>query len=295
MEGMMSQAQPDSILEISKRERKGGHADLAPGSARSFLLTILGELVWHSNRPAWTSSLIYVMNGLGIEERTARQAIVRGADSGWIEPQRSGREVAWSLSAELTRVFEEGAQRVNSLGDPFREWDGSWLVLLVTVPQALRSTRKRLYSSLGWEGFGNPAAGVWLSPHSERRQSVLTLIDGLGLADSTLSFLGKTDSIGLNESEIVRSGWDLDALAERYADVERAFRNPHPAPGDGTLFTHIRVLSELQRLPFADPQLPEALVPDWIGRRVTTHLQELRTAWAPEVHKRWSELNASSA
>jgi phenylacetic acid degradation operon negative regulatory protein len=235
------------------------------------------------------------MNGLGIEERTARQAIVRGADSGWIEPQRSGREVAWSLSPELRRVFEEGAPRVDSLGDPFLEWDGNWLVLLVTVPQALRSTRKRLYSSLDWEGFGNPAAGVWLSPHSERRDSVLALIDGLRLADSTLSFLGKTDSIGLSESDIVRSGWDLDALAERYAEVYAEFRNPSPAPGDDTLFTHIRILSELQRLPFADPQLPEALVPDWIGRRVTTHLQDLRRTWAPDVHSRWAELNAVSS
>jgi phenylacetic acid degradation operon negative regulatory protein len=76
--------------------------------------------------------------------------------------------------------------------------------------------------------------------------------------------------------------------------VAAQFDSPHPAPGDDTLFTHIRVLAELQRLPFSDPQLPEALLPDWIGRRVTTHLQELRRAWAPDVHARWAELNATS-
>jgi phenylacetic acid degradation operon negative regulatory protein len=234
------------------------------------------------------------MNGLGIEERTARQAIVRGADSGWIAPVRSGREVAWSMSSQLAGVFETGSRRVESLSDSFRDWDGSWLILLVTIPLALRTSRKKLYSGLEWAGFGNPTAGVWLTPHTERREQVATLVESLGLADSTISFLGKTDAIGLTESKIVQSGWDLDALAERYAEIAARFENPSPAPGDDTLFTHIRVLSELQRLPFADPQLPDALLPDWIGRRVTAHLQDLRRIWGPEVHARWSELNATS-
>ena len=87
----------------------------------------------------------------------------------------------------------------------------------------------------------------------------------------------------------------LDALAERYREVGAQFKNPAPAPGDDTLFTHIRVLSELQRLPFADPQLPEALLPDWIGRRVSSHLQDLRRSWGPQAYARWSEINAASS
>jgi phenylacetic acid degradation operon negative regulatory protein len=292
---MVSPPRQAATEDSVKRERKGGHADLTPGSARSLLLTILGELVWPTHAPAWTSSLLYVMNGLGIEERTARQAIVRGADSGWIEPVRSGREVAWSMSSQLADVFEIGSRRVESLSDPFLEWDGNWLILFVTIPLALRTSRKKLYSGLEWAGFGNPSAGVWLTPHSERRAQVDELVSGLGLGDSTMSFLGKTDAIGLSEADIVSSGWDLDSVAEGYREVAARFKNPKPAAGDDTLFTHIRVLAELQRLPFSDPQLPEALLPDWIGRRVTTHLQDLRREWGPEVHARWAELNATSS
>lgn len=292
---MVSQPRPVSTGNPGERERKGGHADLTRGSARSVLLTILGELVSPTKQRAWTSSLLYVMNGLGIEERTARQAIVRGADSGWIEPVKIGREVAWSVSSQLAQVFETGSRRVEALSDPFLEWDRNWLILLVTVPLSLRASRKRLYSGLEWAGFGNPTAGVWLTPHSERREQVNALVDELGLTDSTISFLGKTDSIGLSEEKIIRRGWDLEALAERYSEVGEQFKDPTPAPGDDTLFTHIRVLSELQRLPFADPQLPEALLPDWIGRRVTSHLQDLRRLWGPEAHARWSELNAASS
>jgi phenylacetic acid degradation operon negative regulatory protein len=273
------------------RHRKGGHADLARGSARSLLLTVLGELVWPADEPAKTSSLLYVMNGLGFEEATARQAIIRGADSGWIAAHRHGREVSWSLTPQLMETFEVGSQRVFSLSNPFEEWDNRWLVLLVTVPHALRASRKRLYRDLNWAGFGNPVAGVWLSPHSERRGQVAALIERLGLTGSTMSFLGPVDSVGLSEDEIVREGWDLTALAEDYAAVYEQYRDPRPQPGDDLLFTDIKVVSELQRFPFFDPQLPEALLPNWIGRTVAGHIQELRSGWADAVRARWAQIN----
>ncbi|MCU1480617.1 MAG: hypothetical protein JWQ19_1403 [Subtercola sp.] len=276
----------------AQRERKGGHADLTRGSARSLLLTILGELVWHSGEPARTSALLYAMNGVGIEERTARQAIVRGSDSGWIEAHRHGREVSWTLSPSLVQTFAEGSRRVASLSDPFDSWDGRWLVLLVTVPQALRAKRKRLYSDLEWAGFGNPSAGVWLSPHTERRDQVAAVIERLDLTEETMSFLGTADSVGLSEPDIVRRGWDLDAVAEDYEAVLEEFRDPNPQPGDDQLFTHIRILSELQRFPFSDPQLPEALLPDWVGRRTARHLQALRASWAADVAQQWQRINS---
>jgi phenylacetic acid degradation operon negative regulatory protein len=279
-------------VELDRAELVSETSDLAPGSARSRLITVLGELVWPTSRPAWTSSLLYVLGGLGVEERTARQTIARASSAGWIEPERRGREARWTLTPKLTRIFEEGAPRVASLSDPFLDWDGRWLVLLVTVPHDLRSTRKRLYGALDWAGFGNPTAGVWLSPHSERREQVAATIESLGLTASTMSFLGATDSVGISEADIVRKGWDLETLSARYAVVEEEFRDVRPAPGDETLFTHLRMLGALQRLPYSDPQLPEALLPDWIGRRVSTHLQSLRTDWAAGVHARWAEINA---
>jgi len=262
-----------------------------PGSARSQLLTVLGELVWPSGRAAWTASLLRVMEGLGIEERTARQAIARSARDGWIAPERVGRQTRWALAPQLVRAFEEGTQRVASLSEPFLDWDGTWLVLFVTVPHELRAVRKRLYARLEWAGFGNPGPGVWLSPHAERGAQLLRTIEELGLADSTLSFHGAIGAIGLSEAEIVASGWDTVALAARYAALDAEFRDLDPAPGDATLYAHLRVLGALQAFPFLDPQLPEALLPDWIGRRVTARMQELRRRWAPRVRRRWEEID----
>ncbi|HYX58546.1 MAG TPA: hypothetical protein VE888_06010, partial [Streptosporangiaceae bacterium] len=77
---------------------------VTPGSARSLLFTILGELVWPTGKPVWTATLVQVLRGLGIEEQTARQAIARAASSDWITAARNGREVSWSLTPKLRRI-----------------------------------------------------------------------------------------------------------------------------------------------------------------------------------------------
>jgi phenylacetic acid degradation operon negative regulatory protein len=261
-------------------------------SARSFLLTVLGELVWPAGSPARTTSLLAVMSGLGFEEAAVRQAIVRASEKGWITGHRHGREVSWTLTPRLEEAFRDGSRLVHALGERFDDWDGQWLVLLVTVPQARRSARKRLYRDLSWVGLGNPAPGVWLSPHSDRVDDVAGVIDRLGLRESAFSFIGATAAVGLSEDQIVRRGWDLDALAADYAEVADRFRDPRPSAGEQMLLEHVRMMNELQRFPFADPQLPEALIPEWPGRAVVRHLEELRAQWGPLVRKQWMSLNA---
>ena len=290
----MTQTAPGLDLESVQRGRLDVTEGIAGGSARSLLLTTLGELVWRSGEPAWTSALLYVLSGLGVEERAARQAIARVSNAGWISPQRHGRETRWELTPELERVFESGEPRVLSLSDPFADWDGRWLVLFVTVPHELRAVRKRLYSAFEWAGLGNPIAGVWLSPHSERREPIASTIAELGLRDSSLSFLGQVDSLGMTEAEIVRAGWDLDRLESGYRAVTADIEELDPAPGDETLFAQLRLVATLRRFPFADPQLPEALLPDWIGRRVVAQILERRDAWTAGVRARWLEINVPS-
>jgi phenylacetic acid degradation operon negative regulatory protein len=266
-------------------------AALNSGSARSVLLTVLGELVWPTGEAAQTSALLYIMNGLGIEEATARQAIVRASDSGWVEGHKHGREVSWTLTPYLRKVFEQGSDRVFSLSNPFSDWDSQWLIVMITVPQSHRAQRKKLYSGLTWAGFGNPSPGVWLTPHAARRDHVIELVKHLGLREWALSFHGPVDGVGLSEAEIVAHGWNLDSLAEDYARVYEEFRDPQPQGIDELLFTEIRALGQLQRFPFTDPQLPEALLPEWIGRTVVSHIKSLREEWTESVRERWAELN----
>jgi phenylacetic acid degradation operon negative regulatory protein len=56
------------------------------------------------------------------------------------------------------------------------------------------------------------------------------------------------------------------------------------------LLTHLALVSEWQRFPFMDPQLPEELLPNWIGRRAARLFVSLRERWADAAHSRWREV-----
>ena len=265
-------------------------AGLSNGSARSMLLTMLGELVFPADEPVWTSSLLYVLTGIGIEERTARQAIARGAAAGWITGERHGREVRFTLTPYGRALIEAGAERVYSVGADDGPWDGRWLVLMVTIPQSARAVRRKLYGALRWAGFGNPAASVWLSPHLEREAEARRTVDELGLGDSTLSFVGPAASIGLDEAEIVRRAWDLDEVAARYESLLDRVKGLRPRGGDPLLFNHVLLVNEWQRFPFLDPQLPQELLPNWIGRRAARVFRERREQRSAAALARWAEI-----
>lgn len=269
------------------------NATLTHGSARSLLITILGELVWPSQQPVWTSTLVCILKGLDIEEQTARQAIARASASGWITPERQGREVRWTLSDKLIHIFETGSSRVYSLSDPFSNWDGTWLGLWTTIPQSLRRARRPLYAGLTWAGFGNPVPGLWLTPHVERSDEVGRLLEQLGLKKHTFAFTGNVDAIGISQEEIVERGWDLEGLRSHYEEVWEAMDGLRPSGDDETLYTHVRLISEWQEFPRVDPQLPEALLPDWAGRRVARRIEALRTQWKPIVRRRFAEINTA--
>jgi phenylacetic acid degradation operon negative regulatory protein len=267
-----------------------GRPATTAGSTRSTLLTLLAELVYPNKQPVWTSSLLYMLVGMGVEQQTARQAINRAAASDWITGERHGREVRWELTDNGKRIIEEGAKRVYSLHTEAEPWDGNWLILLVSVPEAQRAVRKKLYAALNWEGFGNPSAGIWVSPHLDREQQAREVIDGLELKDSTLAFTGKANAVGQSESEIVRVAWNLDEVTAQYEQLLIRYSGLKPRSGDPVLFTHVKLVNEWQRFPFLDPQLPEELVPDWIGRRAAVLFHQLRSEWYDAAQERWQEV-----
>jgi phenylacetic acid degradation operon negative regulatory protein len=268
---------------------------VAPGSARSLLFTILGELVWPTGESVWTATLVHLLRGLGVEEQTARQAIARAAASDWITAARLGREVSWSLTPKLRQIFESGSLRVYSLSDSFSQWDGRWLAVLPTIPASHRAARRPLYAGLTWAGLGNPAPGLWVTPHVERVAEIRELVGRLDLQRHTVSFAGTVEAIGLDQREIVDRGWDLASLREHYEQVQGIISSLAPQTPDEKLFESIRLSNEYQVLPRTDPQLPEALLPGWIGRQVARHIEALRAQWRPVAQTLFAEIDAESS
>ena len=197
-------------------------------SARSLLMTVLGEFVLPAGRPVWTWMLVDTLAGFGVTEKSARQALARAAAEGLLVSERVGRRTRWELTPSARRLLSEGARRIYEFGRSERGWDGRWLLLLVSVPEAKRDLRHRLRTRLSWAGFGSPEAGVWISPHLSREAEALEVVKELGLAACAMSFTAAFGRIG-GQDEMVSRAWDLTGLEERY----EAFLADFGGPGAG--------------------------------------------------------------
>lgn len=257
-------------------------------SARSYLLTLLGEFVYPSAEHVWTSTLLRSFAAVGIAEKAARQALARAAAAGWIEGGREGRQAWWMLTESGIRLIAEGSQRVRALRHGAQEWPGSWLVLHITLPEARRAERLRLYRALQWLGFGSPTPGLWICPHEQRAAQVEERVAKLGLSGDTLAFSARSLPFGIDERDLAGRAWDLESLAAHYLELDERFGQMRPRGDEAVFIAHVQLVNAIQRLPRVDPGLPvELLPPDWNGSGVTRRLDELRGRWRSAAHAYW--------
>ncbi|HEY7484747.1 MAG TPA: PaaX family transcriptional regulator C-terminal domain-containing protein [Streptosporangiaceae bacterium] len=259
-------------------------------SARSLLLTVLGEFVLPHQRPVWTSTLVGVLDRLGVEEKAARQALARTAADGWLTSERVGRNVRWSLTEPGRRLLTEGAERIYSFGAAAPEWDGVWLLLYVSVPEPKRRLRHQLRTRLSWAGFGSPEPGMWIAPSAAHETEARTVVEELGLETDAMSFRARFAGIG-EERAMVARAWDLDGVAARYEEFIETFTAPPLTPPDRALLAQIRLVHEWRRFPFLDPRLPARLLPaHWSGARARTLFATRHADWHAPAQARWHEL-----
>jgi phenylacetic acid degradation operon negative regulatory protein len=262
-----------------------------PGSARTTLLIALGEFALTSDGPPpRTSALVQALGHAGISHSSARQAIQRCAKSRWIGSRPDGRESRWEITPAGRTLLSDGIVRVESLGTDVEAWDGSWSVLVATIPQHLRSVRERLYRALRWNSYGSPVPGLWVSAHPGRDRAVAAAVHRHGLEQSVVSFTGAATGLGLSERELIARAWDLDGLTERYIGVLAEFAERAPETPSEALAALLELDGQLQALPSQDPQLPSSLVPHWPGREAATQLLALRSEWLGPATACWREL-----
>ncbi|MCW2582689.1 MAG: paaX [Klenkia sp.] len=264
--------------------------ELGAASARSLLLTVLGEFVLPSGEQVWTSTLLELAADLDVAEKAARQALMRTADDGWIAAQRIGRETRWGLTEQGTRLLTDGTRRIYDAASEEQPWDGSWLVLTVTVPENARALRQRLRTQLGWAGLGSSSPGVWVTPRVDREAEAARVLEELGLTAGSWSFVARSGQVG-DERSLVRSAWDLDAIETRYEEFLELVGSRRPRTDRQALVAQVRLVQEWRRFPLLDPGLPrELLPPRWSGNRAAQVFRERHATWAPRARAAWDAL-----
>jgi phenylacetic acid degradation operon negative regulatory protein len=281
----MSAAEPQPPHPALSRRR-----ELGATSARSLLLTVLGEFVLPCAEPVWTQVLIDVLGVLDVEHKSARQALARTAAEDLLASDRSGRRVRWSLTEQGTRLLSDGAARIYGFGAAAKPWDGRWLVLLVSVPEARRQLRHRLRTRLAWAGLGSPAPGVWVTPDPGKQDEVADVVADLHLTGVTSSFVGPFGAIG-SQRAVVEQAWDLAGVESAYEEFLETFAGAEPATAADVLAHQIHLVHAWRRFPFLDPKLPAELLPDrWAGTRAAELFDTLHARWEREARQHWQHL-----
>lgn len=274
---------------VSRRREVGG------GSARSLLMTVLGEFVLPMGEPAWTSTIVDVLAMFDVEEKSGRQALARIAAEGWLRSDRVGRRVRWSLTTPGRRLLVEGAERIYGFGSGDHSWDGRWLVVLVSIPESMRDLRHKLRTRLTWAGFGSPSPGVWITPRPGAEADAKVILDDLALPGQVMSFVANYGALG-QEQDMVAAAWDLGEVATRYQRFIDQFGALEPATPDEVLCAQTTLVHEWRRFPFLDPQLPaELLPPHWIGSKATDLFTTLHARWRSQAQRRWAEIAQSGS
>ncbi|MFZ0188431.1 MAG: PaaX family transcriptional regulator C-terminal domain-containing protein [Streptosporangiaceae bacterium] len=274
-------AAADPTPTLSRR-----HAAGAP-SARGLLFTLLGEFVLPGGGTAWTSAVLTSFARLGIEEKTTRQALMRTAASGWLDPEKVGRRTRWRLTASAQKMLTEGADRIYSFTGPGESWDGRWLLVYARIPESDRRARHVVQSRLTWAGFGSLGAGLWISPHPDREAEAISVLREAGVADAHV-FVARRS--GLADVQVmVGAAWDLGAIEDRYEEFIEEFRATAPAD---VLARQVEIVHAWRRFPSIDPLLPRELLPArWSGLKAARLFADRHQRWSGDAKQEWKRLN----
>jgi phenylacetic acid degradation operon negative regulatory protein len=265
--------------------------EMGAPSARSLLLTILGEFVFPRGEPVWTATFVEAMAAVGVEEKAARQALARTSAEGLLTPVRVGRRTRWALSASGRTLLDDGTSRIYGFMRERRRWDGRWLILAVTVPETQRQLRHRLRTRLTWAGMGSPAAGLWVVPYADRAPEVARIVAELGIAGNTMSWIGESGGIGRPEDLVAAAWTSLDDVEREYAAFVARFDRRRAEAPPAAFAAQVDLVQAWRRFPFIDPALPvELLDHDWPGQRAAAVFHSCHERWHRRAQAHWDAL-----
>ncbi|MGY1815195.1 PaaX family transcriptional regulator [Blastococcus sp. SYSU D00820] len=259
-------------------------ARLAPLITTVLALYARAEGNWLS-----VASLISLMaDAAGAEPQAVRSSISRLKRRGVVLAERHRGLAGYSLAPATLEVLAEGDVRIFERRRATVA-DG-WLLVAFSVPESERERRHALRATLTRLGFGTAAPGVWVAPGNLEEETRHTL-ERRGLAAYVDIFRGEYVAFGDPRAK-VRQWWDLDELAGLYTDFLQRYRPVLPrATGAGmdpreAFGVHVPMLTHWRRLPYRDPGLPAAVLPEgWIGEAAGALFDELHQALGPLAHK----------
>ena len=221
-------------------------------TARSVVLSVL--LGAH---PAWatTAELLRLTADFDIRESTLRVALTRMVAAGDLVRSQDGYRLSDRLLARQRRQDD-------ALDPPTRDWDGSWVVVVVTTVGADARTRSALRTTLSHNRFGELREGIWLRP------------DNLAVAmpEQAGDMVRMLTARDHDDAGLANRLWDLIGWA---TTGHRLLAEMNAADDIPDRFV---VAAGMVRHLLTDPVLPaELLPPEWPGQQLRDRYAEFVT------------------
>lgn len=242
-------------------------------SARSVLVTILGDALLPVSNSVWLAQLFKLAEPCNFSARLVRTSLFRLADEGWVTSERHGRQSKYTLTPFAEREFADAAVRIYSNDQPALE--GQWTLVLFDGTRISLRERERLARHLGRHGFVALDRGVLASPICGVDTVRQILAEAFPQVLSAVAAAEFTD-IGV----LLQEGFFASAFA--FGDIEKAYRSfvDTYAEFDGELSrlspmdaycTRTMLIHDLRRITLRMPSLPRELLPTpWSGDEAYT-------------------------
>ncbi|MEM7341944.1 MAG: PaaX family transcriptional regulator C-terminal domain-containing protein [Actinomycetota bacterium] len=257
-------------------------------SARSVLVTILGDAVRPVCQSLWSAQLFALSEPFGFSERLVRTSLFRLAADGWVENERVGRQSRYSMTAHALRESADVDDRIYGGVEP--DWDGHWTFVMLDRAQLAAKEVDRLIEHLGWQGFIALDRSVLVSPTvpAARARELLAMAEPAGGESRAVAAVarGEIDDLdGLVQSGAFADAFRHPATAAAYEEFVAAYRPlaaidaADLAPVDAFAL-RTTLVHDLRRIVLRHPPLPAALLPpDWAGVDAQEVAAELYHPW----------------
>lgn len=240
----------------------------AGSSAQDLAVTLVADYTLRDRAWLPSAAIVALLGEFDVTSGAARTIISRLARRRVLESSRRGRHTFYRLTEPAAIDLSNGGCSIAAFATTLDPWDGSWTVIVFSMPQDESARRRALRTQLRWMGYAPLYDGVWVSPHP------MTAKEEAELAASALGAMTvlRAQHVHL-ETTATRNpvdAWDLAGIARQYEGFIEHWSPllPRIAAGKVTGAAAVRartgVMDTFRRFPVLDPRLSaRSLPPDW--------------------------------
>lgn len=246
-------------------------------SARSVLVTIIGDTLVPIGSSLWMSQMLRLSEGFGFSDRLVRTSMNRLVAEDWLYTERVGRQSRYHLTNLAFTESAQAAERIYGVGEV--DWTGEWVLLF--LPNSLVAAESaQIVEHLRWNGFVSVSSGVVAAPGGkpESARELLHLVDSS--IRPVIAMATFTELASLVEDGFFLAESDGDDLAAAYSTFAQRYEPLLSSLGSITpeqaFVLRTMVVHDLRRIRLRWPDLPVQARPvDWPGAHAAEVAGEL--------------------